>query len=156
MRVEIRAIGRLKSGPERTLVDDYLKRAEGLGRGVGLGPFVEREIDPRNLADRAAETEALIADLPALATVVALDERGEALTSRAFSGRLQETRDDGVRDMVFLIGGADGFDAARLPAGTRRIAFGPATWPHKLVRVMLAEQLYRAVALAAGSPYHRD
>ncbi|XBQ17414.1 MAG: 23S rRNA (pseudouridine(1915)-N(3))-methyltransferase RlmH [Oceanicaulis sp.] len=156
MRCEIRAVGRLKSGPERDLVDDWLGRATALGRSHGLGPFTEREFDPRSLKDKAAETEALTADLPAGALVFALDETGRDMTSSAFCEALARARDDGVRDAVFLIGGADGHDRGRLPEGARRLSFGKATWPHMLVRAMLAEQLYRAVSLAAGTPYHRE
>ncbi|KAA5803603.1 23S rRNA (pseudouridine(1915)-N(3))-methyltransferase RlmH [Alkalicaulis satelles] len=156
MRAEIRAVGRLKAGPERTLVDDYLARATAQGRALGLGPFTERETDPRSLKDRAAETAALLDALEPGAAVFVLDETGRTLGSADFSGLLARHRDEGVRQAVFLIGGADGHERALLPAGARLISYGAATWPHKLVRVMLAEQLYRAVSLIAGSPYHRE
>jgi 23S rRNA (pseudouridine1915-N3)-methyltransferase len=156
VRTEIRAVGRIKSGPERTLVDDYLDRATALGRGHGLGPATEREFDPRNLKDKSAETEALVSDLPPGALVFALDETGKSMTSMALSKTLQSARDDGVREAVFLIGGADGHARSLLPAGARLLAFGAATFPHKLVRVMLSEQIYRAVSLIAGTPYHRE
>jgi len=94
--------------------------------------------------------------LPNAAAVFALDETGRAEDSEAFARRLGERRDAGVRDAVFLIGGADGHDRERLPSTVRLIAFGPQTWPHKLVRVMLAEQIYRAVSILAGTPYHRE
>ena len=156
MRAEIRAVGRVKPGPERTLVDDYLTRATALGRGLGAGPVTEREFDPRHFKDKQAETAALIEGLGAGALIVALDETGKALTSSQFSALLQRSLDDGVREAVFLIGGADGHARELLPAGAQRVAFGPATWPHKLVRVMLAEQIYRALSLMAGTPYHRE
>jgi 23S rRNA (pseudouridine1915-N3)-methyltransferase len=156
LRIEIRAIGRVKSGPEREMTDDYLRRAEGQGRALGLPAFTEREIDGRGLSGKAAETAALIGDLPPGAAVIALDERGKAMTSRQFADMIARQRDEGARDMVFLIGGADGMDRAALPQGTRLLSFGTMVWPHKLVRVMLAEQLYRAVSLMAGAPYHRD
>ena len=149
-------MGRLKAGPERTLVDAYLERAAAAGRGVGLGPVAEREIDPRALKDKTQETRALLADIPGAALVFALDETGEGLSSIAFAQKLQTARDAGLRAAIFLIGGVDGHDRAGLPAGARRIAFGPWTWPHKLARVMLAEQLYRAISLSAGTPYHRE
>ena len=100
MRVEIRAIGRIKAGPERGLVDQYLDRANGVGRGIGLGPVSERELDPRTLKDKSAETQALIADLPAGALVFALDEmpvmtRGQGVT-------LQRYRDGGLSDATTL------------------------------------------------------
>ncbi len=156
MRAEIRAIGRIKSGPERALVDDYLNRVTTLGRGIGLGPATEREYDPRNLKDKAAETQALVADVSAGALVFALDETGKSMTSMAIAETMERARDDGVREAVFLIGGADGHERQLLPSGARLLAFGAATFPHKLVRVMLAEQIYRAVSLIAGTPYHRE
>lgn len=156
MRIEIRAVGRLKAGPERALTDDYLKRAQAVGRGLGVATVSEREFDPRTLKDKAAETQALTGDLPAAALVMALDETGKALRSTDFADMLQRARDDGARDVIGLIGGADGHARDQLPPGTRMIAFGRATWPHKLVRVMLAEQIYRALSLMAGTPYHRE
>ncbi|MCC5997260.1 MAG: 23S rRNA (pseudouridine(1915)-N(3))-methyltransferase RlmH [Oceanicaulis sp.] len=156
MRAEIRAVGRLKAGPERTLVDEYLSRATAMGRAHGLGPFTERESDPRTLKDRPAETAALLDGLEPGALVLALDETGRALSSLDFSRLLGRARDEGVRSAAFLIGGADGHERSALPAGARLISYGAATWPHRLVRVMLAEQLYRAVSLIAGSPYHRE
>lgn len=156
MRAEIRAVGRIKSGPERSLVDDYLSRATALGRGIGLGPVVEREFDPRSLKDKAAETQALTGDLAPGALVFALDETGKSMTSLAISEAISRARDDGVREAVFLIGGADGHARHLLPPNARLLAFGAATFAHKLVRVMLAEQIYRAVSLIAGTPYHRE
>jgi 23S rRNA (pseudouridine1915-N3)-methyltransferase len=155
LKVEIRAIGRIKPGPERSLVDTYLERAGHHGRAIGLGPFSEREFDTRNLAGRTAETRALVEALPA-GPVIALDERGSAMDSREFSHLIARERDGGARGMVFLIGGADGFDPDGLPSPLRKLSLGSMVWPHKLVRVMLAEQLYRASALLAGAPYHRD
>lgn len=156
MRCEIRAVGRLKAGPERALVDDWLGRATASGRALGLGPFVEREFDPRALKDKSAETVALLDGLPSGALLVALDETGRDYGSVEFSRLIGRARDDGVREAVFLIGGADGHDRLRLPDSVRLLSFGKATWPHMLVRAMLAEQLYRAVSVLAGSPYHRE
>lgn len=155
MRIEIRAIGRIKPGPERSLIDTYLDRAGHHGRATGLGPFAEREYDSRTLPGRTAETRAMTDALPS-GSVIVLDERGSQMDSRAFSELLARERDGGTRDMVFLIGGADGHDPAELPSQVRKLSFGSMVWPHKLVRVMLAEQLYRAAALLAGAPYHRD
>ncbi len=156
MRAEIRAVGRIKAGPERALIEDYLTRSTALGRNLGLGPVTEREFDPRNLKDKRAETTALTDGLEPGALVVALDETGRALTSVQFSHMLQRAAEDGVREAVFLIGGADGHARDLLPKGAQRVAFGPATWPHKLVRVMLAEQICRALSVMAGTPYHRE
>lgn len=156
MRLEIRAISRIKAGPERALVDDYISRANGLGRPLGFGGVDEREIDNRALSGKAAETSALVEALPSGCLVIALDERGKGFTSRQFASQLERARDDGVRDGVFLIGGADGMDRQALPDGARLMSFGAMVWPHKLVRVMLAEQIFRAFSLLAGTPYHRD
>ncbi len=156
MRLEIRAVGRLKTGPERDLVDDYLDRATQVGRSLGLGPASEREIDPRALKDKAAETEALTCDLERGALVIALDETGKSLTSMDLARLIETARDDGTRQAVFLIGGADGHARSDLPDGARLVSFGKATWPHKLVRAMVAEQIYRAVSIIAGTPYHRE
>jgi 23S rRNA (pseudouridine1915-N3)-methyltransferase len=155
LRIEIRAIARIRPGPERSLVDTYIERANHHGRSTGLGPVSEREFDTRTLSGAAAETRAL-ADGIASGPVIALDERGKQMDSRAFSQMLGQERDQGARDMCFLIGGADGFDHDALPAGVRLMSLGRMVWPHKLVRVMLAEQIYRASALLSGAPYHRD
>ena len=137
----------MKAGPEADLVALYRSRLDGLGRGVALGPLEIDEVDPRG---RAADTEseALLARLGDAEAVVALDERGDDLTSAALSGLLCGWRDDGRRAARFLIGGADGHSAALRKRADRRLRFGRATWPHMLVRAMLAEQLYRAVAIA--------
>lgn len=156
MRAEIRAVGRIKAGPERALIDDYLSRASALGRRLGMGPVTEREFDPRSLKTKRAETAALTDGLAPGALVAALDETGRSMTSTQFAAMLRRAAEDGVREAVFLIGGADGHAREALPAGARLLAFGPATWPHKLVRVMLAEQIYRALSVMAGTPYHRE
>ena len=152
MNILIAAVGRLKSGPEAALYDDYVRR---LPWSVEL-----REIDLRKSRDAAEqkrlEAARLIAIVGDAAPLVALDERGDNLTSREFAERLAAWRDDGVRQIAFVIGGADGLEAALLTRATTKIAFGAATWPHLLARVMLAEQLYRASSILAGHPYHRD
>lgn len=158
MRVSILAIGRVRSGPERELLDDYLNRASATGRSLGLGPVAERETEAPGGAD--PEAEKVLAQIPRGATCVLLDERGEALRTRVLAERIGKWRDGGVRDLCFVIGGADGHGAAIRQAAEDgrwpRIAFGPQTWPHRLARVMLAEQIYRAFSILAGSPYHRD
>jgi 23S rRNA (pseudouridine1915-N3)-methyltransferase len=104
---------------------------------------------------RAAEAEALSSHL-ADSRIIACDETGRARTSRDFAAEIGRLRDDGVRRLVFLVGGADGLDPALRARAHDTLAFGPQTWPHALARVMLGEQVYRAVTLLAGSPYHRD
>ncbi|MHA6288072.1 23S rRNA (pseudouridine(1915)-N(3))-methyltransferase RlmH [Maricaulis sp. CAU 1757] len=156
MKLRIAALGRIKSGPERDLVDLYRERATATGRPIGFGPLDESEIDNRALKSSGEESRALAAALPADCRLVLLDERGKSLSSRQLATKLVDWRDSGSREAVFCIGGADGHDRTALPQPDLLLAFGPAVWPHKLVRVMLAEQLYRAVSIAAGSPYHRD
>lgn len=155
MRIAILAIGRLGRALEAALAADYAARATAGGRALGLGPVEVLEIDSRK-PGKPAEGQALIAQLGAGDHVVACDEHGRARTSREFSTWLGGLRDRGVRRLVFVIGGADGLDDALLERADERLAFGPQTWPHALARVMLAEQVYRAVGILAGSPYHRD
>ncbi len=155
MKITIAAVGRMKSGPEQMLLGDYLERAGLAGRALALGPFTVTEIDERKARDRAAQSARLIEAIPIGATAIALDERGETLSSPDFARMLANLRDHGTGAAVFLIGGADGHDQALRARAGRLISFGPMVWPHMLVRVMLAEQLYRAVSILSGSPYHR-
>ena len=154
MKLAIVAIGRLARGPETDLVKTYAERAGAAGRALGLGPVEVIEVESRK-PGKAAEAEALKPHL-ADAHVIACDEHGKARPSRAFAEEIARLRDNGVRRLVFLIGGADGLDPALLSAANGKLAFGPQTWPHALARAMLAEQVYRAVTILAGSPYHRD
>ena len=154
MKIAIVAIGRLPRSPETELVKLYLERATNAGRGLGLGPVEVIEAESRK-PGKAAEAEALRAHL-ADSHVIACDERGAARPSRAFADEIAALRDRGVRRLVFLIGGADGLDPDLVAQASGKLAFGPQTWPHALVRAMLAEQVYRAVSILAGSPYHRD
>jgi 23S rRNA (pseudouridine1915-N3)-methyltransferase len=159
LRIAIVAIGRLARGPETDLVKTYAERAGAAGRALGLGPVEVIEVESRK-PGKAAEATALKAHLEDAAQgqtwVIACDEHGQARPSRAFAEEIARLRDDGVRRLVFLIGGADGLDPALLAAANGKLAFGPQTWPHALARAMLAEQVYRAVTILAGSPYHRD
>ncbi|WP_291845189.1 23S rRNA (pseudouridine(1915)-N(3))-methyltransferase RlmH [Maricaulis sp.] len=156
MKLRIAALSRIKTGPERILVDDYLERGSATGRAIGLGPCVESEIDNRALRSAGEESRALAASLEGGARIILLDERGKALSSRQLATQIGLWRDEGCREAVFCIGGADGHDRSQLPQPDLMLAFGPAVFPHKLVRVMLAEQLYRAISILAGTPYHRD
>ena len=155
MRVAVATVGRLGRGPEAELALDWLKRATASGRALGLGPFEIIEVEARK-SGKPAEAEALRAALQPGDLVIACDERGKAYKSRGFSDRIAAWRDKGERRLVFLIGGADGLDPALVAEARETIALGPATWPHALARAMLCEQLYRAVTIEAGSPYHRD
>jgi 23S rRNA (pseudouridine1915-N3)-methyltransferase len=155
VRVTIAAVGRLRSGPEAALVADYLARFDRTGRPLGLGPARVVEVEDRRGGGRAAEALLLAAALPEGAHLVALDERGDPLDSPAFADLLRRTADSGARDLAFAIGGAEGLDPVLRDRAARRLSFGRMVWPHMLARVMLAEQLYRAAAILAGSPYHR-
>jgi 23S rRNA (pseudouridine1915-N3)-methyltransferase len=154
LKLSIVAIGRLTRSPETELVKTYAERATNAGRALGLGPLDVIEVEARK-PGKAAEAEALKPHL-ADAHVIACDEHGTARGSRAFADEIAILRDRGVRRLVFLIGGADGLAAELLARANGKLAFGPQTWPHALARAMLAEQLYRAVTILAGSPYHRD
>ncbi|MDX2221690.1 MAG: 23S rRNA (pseudouridine(1915)-N(3))-methyltransferase RlmH [Rhodospirillaceae bacterium] len=151
MRIVIAAVGKAKSGPERKLFDDYVARIPWRVETAEVDARSERDAATRK--DR--EAELLLAKVPAGARVVALDERGTALASAAFAKRLAAWRDGGVKAAAFLIGGADGHGEAVRARADLCLAFGPMTWPHLLVRAMLAEQLYRASAIIGGHPYHR-
>lgn len=156
--LSILAIGRLKAGAEMELVERYVERAKGLGRNMGF-TLAARDFPESPAASPAErmrrEGEALAAAVPAGAFLVVLDERGTELTSEGFAARLASLRDGGRADICFLIGGADGLDPALAARADLRLAFGRMTWPHQLVRAMLAEQVYRALAILAGHPYHR-
>ena len=153
MRVAVLAIGRQKNGPEAALVADRLGRFDATGRALGLGPATLREIEDRK---RVGESRLLLDALPDDAYAVALDERGATMGSRDFAALLARLRDEGRRDCAFLIGGADGHSEELRGRADLLLGFGKMVWPHMLARAMLAEQLYRAASILAGSPYHRD
>ncbi|SMH45868.1 23S rRNA (pseudouridine(1915)-N(3))-methyltransferase RlmH [Maritimibacter sp. HL-12] len=155
MRVQIVAVGRLRSGPERVLVDDYLTRFERGGRALGLGPARVIEVDDRKGGGMVAEAQLLEKAIPAGALLCIMDERGQDMTSPDFANRLAAWRDEGRGDVSFVIGGADGIDPALRARADFALSFGKMVWPHMLVRVMLTEQLYRAATILAGVPYHR-
>jgi 23S rRNA (pseudouridine1915-N3)-methyltransferase len=159
MRIAIAAVGRLKQGPERELAERYRKRAADAGRSVGLTAFdvIEiRESRADNVGRRMLEESIAIANvIPDRAITVILDERGESVSSASFAGHLQAWRTQSRPAAVFMIGGADGLAPSLRERANLAIAFGTATWPHQLVRIMLLEQLYRAVTMLSGHPYHR-
>ena len=153
MRVRICAVGRMRAGPERELVADYLGRFDRTGRPLGLGPATVHEVEATG--GMGPEGAALLRQVPEGGLIVALDERGETMGSPAFAARLAGWRDEGERDLCLLIGGADGLDASVRARARTLLSFGAMVWPHLLVRAMLAEQLYRATTILAGGPYHR-
>jgi 23S rRNA (pseudouridine1915-N3)-methyltransferase len=159
MRILISAIGKKRSAPESALIDDYLKRMKPLGRALGIAgvSLVESEA-PKGLTGDALikrEGELLLKAAPAGAPIIALDERGDNLSSESLASYLSDLRRQNVSDVAFLIGGADGHGPEIKDRAIKTISFGSATWPHMLVRVMLAEQLYRAMTILTGHPYHR-
>ena len=154
MRITLLCVGRLGAAPEARLAVEWAARATASGRAHGLGPVEIVEVEARR-PGKAAEADVLLEKLED-AWTIACDEHGEARASRDFAGLLGRLRDDGVRRLAFVIGGADGLDARVLATARSRLAFGPQTWPHALVRAMLAEQVYRAATIMGGSPYHRD
>jgi len=143
MKLRIVAVGRAKTGPEATLISDYLMRFDRTGRALGLGPVEVVEVEDRKGGGQAAEAKLLLDALVEGSVVVALDERGKVMSSPAFADRLAGWRDDGVRDISIVIGGADGLMPEMRGRADLLLSFGTMVWPHMLARVMLAEQLYR-------------
>ncbi|MGB8813283.1 MAG: 23S rRNA (pseudouridine(1915)-N(3))-methyltransferase RlmH [Paracoccaceae bacterium] len=155
MRVHLCAMGRIRSGPERMLVDDYVTRFERTGRALGLGPLLEHEVEDKRGGGMEAEAEVLARAVPSGALLAVLDERGRVLSSPEFAEQLAKWRDGGRQDVAFVIGGADGIAPSLRDRAEFSLSFGRMVWPHMMVRVMLAEQLYRAASILAGGPYHR-
>ena len=159
MKLTLAAVGRLKAGAERELFDRYAQRAVALAGGVGVAAVNFREFEESRAktaeARRAAEGRALIEAAGEHAFLCALDERGAATTSAAWAAEIAKARDDGVAAYCVVIGGPDGLDPEVRRRARSTLAFGAATWPHQLVRVMAAEQIYRCFTIMAGHPYHR-
>lgn len=156
MRVHICAVGRLRTGPERALIDDYLTRFDRTGRALGLGPAAVAEVEDKKGGGMAAEAELLERAVPSGALICVLDERGRVMSSPEFADQIAGWRDGGRQDLAFVIGGADGIAPELRAKAGFSLSFGRMVWPHMLVRVMLSEQLYRAVSILSGAPYHRE
>jgi 23S rRNA (pseudouridine1915-N3)-methyltransferase len=159
MRLVVIAIGRLKQGPERELADRYRGRFDNISRKLGFRGLDIHE-NPESRARDAdqrirEEAAAILALVPEGAVLVALDEKGKNIDSAAFADHLGRWRDESVVSTVFVIGGADGLSPELRRKAQLSVAFGAATWPHQIVRVMLLEQIYRAATILAGHPYHR-
>jgi 23S rRNA (pseudouridine1915-N3)-methyltransferase len=154
VKITLLAVGRLGRTAEAAMAGAYAERATAAGRALGLGPVEVVEVESKK-PGKAGEAAALLAQAEG-AHLVACDEHGSPLASRELADRIAALRDQGTRRLMFVVGGPDGLDTSVLRAARERLAFGPQTWPHALVRVMLAEQVYRAVTILAGSPYHRD
>ncbi|MDQ2079234.1 23S rRNA (pseudouridine(1915)-N(3))-methyltransferase RlmH [Xanthobacteraceae bacterium Astr-EGSB] len=160
MRVVISAVGRLKAGPERELAERYRDRAAKAGRAIGLRDVEVIEIRESRAQEvdrrRLEESIALANLMPEGSVLVALSERGASFDSASFARQVAAWRDNGRPAVMFVIGGADGLSPDLEARAGLTLAFGAATWPHQLVRIMLLEQLYRAVTMLAGHPYHRS
>src|SRR3984957_20064557 len=159
MRLVVISIGRLKQGPERELTERYRERFDDIGRKLGFRGLKIHEIAESRARDApsriAEEAAAISAAIPPKSLTVALDERGDRIDSSTFARHLGRWRDDQVANTIFAIGGADGLSPELRRMARLRMAFGSATWPHQMVRVMLLEQVYRAATIMAGHPYHR-
>jgi 23S rRNA (pseudouridine1915-N3)-methyltransferase len=159
MRVLVAAVGRLKQGPERELAEWYRKRAATTGRALGLRDFEIVEIRESRAHDaerrRVEESIALASIIPDGAVIAILDQRGENLDSPTLAANLRQWRAQDRAAACFVIGGADGLAPSLAERAKLKLAFGAATWPHQIVRIMLLEQLYRAGTILAGHPYHR-
>lgn len=151
MRLAIVAVGRLRPGPERTLYEHYAQRIRW--------PLAVHEVEERRKLPPpqmvAREGELLRAACPPGARTVTLDAGGKSLTSEAIAERLGAWQDESVADVAWLIGGADGLDRSIVGSADLALSFGAVTWPHLLVRALVAEQIYRAQQILAGHPYHR-
>jgi 23S rRNA (pseudouridine1915-N3)-methyltransferase len=160
MRIVVAAVGRLKQGPERELAAWYCKRAAATGRPLGLRDVEVIEIRESRARDadrrQVEESIALANIIPDGAVVIVLDQRGENLDSPALAALLVKWRADDRTAVCFIVGGADGLAPSLVDRAQLRLAFGAATWPHQLVRIMLLEQLYRAGTILTGHPYHRS
>lgn len=160
MRILIAAIGKMRAGPERELAERYLERSLAAGKQVGLWPVEIREF-PESRAGNAEtrareEGAALLGALPEKAKFILLDERGKSMPSAGFARTLATYRDGGAEALGFLIGGADGAAPALREKAQFVLGFSAMTWPHQLARIMLLEQIYRAITILSGHPYHRD
>lgn len=159
MRLALIGVGRLKSGPERELFDRYFKRLSDLARSQGIADVELREVEEgraRRAGDRRAEeARAILAAAPKGAWLALLDERGLAMTSAQWAAEIGKARDGAAPAYAVAIGGPDGLDPALRAQARSVLSFGAMTWPHQLVRVMASEQLYRALSILGGHPYHR-
>jgi 23S rRNA (pseudouridine1915-N3)-methyltransferase len=160
MRVTVLAVGRLKKGPETELAQRYLKRAEQAGRQIGLRGVEVIEIRESRASDAGKrmieESIALANVMPDGAVTIMLDERGDSLGSADFADQFRKWRDAGIPAAVFIIGGPDGLSPSLRDKAKLKLGFGAATWPHQMVRIMLLEQIYRAITILSGHPYHRE
>ena len=156
MQVLVAAVGRLRGGPEVELAADYCARAAASGRGLGFKSVDLVEVEGKPPGDMRAEAASLYRATPSASRTILLDERGAEWSSRQLAEKLARWRDDGLPAATFWIGGADGTAQSLKDQAHEKLALGRLTWPHRLVRVMIFEQIYRAVTILSGNPYHRD
>lgn len=159
MRFSIICIGRMKTGADKDLFDRYLDRARKTGRALGITGVSLVEM-PESRGQRAEgrksdEAQAILNALPAGSKLVVLDENGKNLTSPDFSRKLENWKNEANSDIVFAIGGADGHGQEVLARADLKLALGAMTWPHQIARILLCEQIYRAMTIQSGHPYHR-
>jgi 23S rRNA (pseudouridine1915-N3)-methyltransferase len=159
MKLAVSAIGLLKQGPETELASDYQKRLLAMGRSAGLTDFAIKEFSESRAATDAQrksdEHKLLWSTVPDATHTIALDERGKAMNSQEFALMVKRLAESGVKQTTFLIGGPDGHAAETRAKANQILSFGPMTFPHRLLRVMLLEQIYRAVTILVNHPYHR-
>lgn len=160
MNLSIIAVGKMKLGPERELLKKYIERAKKTGKQLALNGFNIIEIVESRLSSVAArkseEAKAILAHIPNGAIIIALDENGKSINSLKFANNIANWRDNGKANICFIIGGADGLDNKIIANANMILAFSLLTWPHQLVRILLAEQLYRTTTILSNHPYHRE
>lgn len=159
MRITVFAVGRMKSGPERELADRYFDRLKKTGAPLGLEFTSVTEITESRAQQaelrKQEESAKVLEALDQGGVLVLLDERGKTLSSEAFAEKIARFRDDGKRQLLLAIGGPDGHDPALRDRADLVLALGAMTWPHQIVRILVAEQMYRATTILSGHPYHR-
>ena len=156
MKIHLCVVGRLRNGPEKELIDDYLHRFEKIGRAHGLGPVLVNEVEDKKNGGMLNEAILLQRVIPKGAKVIILDERGDIISSPNFATKINSYANNSISDLAIIIGGADGIDPKLREQADYKVSFGKMVWSHALVRVMISEQLYRAASILAGSPYHRS
>lgn len=160
MRIAVAAVGKCRIGPHTTLITDYKSRVQSIGRTIGFSDFSVHEIEaPKGLTGKKRQSKEgalLLSTASAGGKKIVLDERGKSLKSSVLANSLAQWRDDGVTTATFFIGGADGHDTRVTHNADLMLSFGTATWPHMLARVMLCEQIYRAMTILTNHPYHRE
>jgi 23S rRNA (pseudouridine1915-N3)-methyltransferase len=159
LKLHLSCIGKLKSGPEKSIAEDYVKRINQLGKSAGLKSLSLHESteSQKPAAPQRGSDEAnfLWSTVPTAATTIVFDERGQSLSSEQFAQLIRKSADQGQSDLVFLLGGPDGHAPDTRTKANHVIALGSMTWPHRLARVMVLEQIYRAVTIMVNHPYHR-